>query len=80
MTKGPACKQGLLCQYPVRWPIQGDTEDPARVPVRKNPLTKTILYPANAEERTVAAVFKPLEEKARISFFRTTGQPAEPKD
>ncbi len=64
-------------QQSKRHPADGDSQ---LAPVRKKPLTKTILDPAGAEGRTVAVVFKPLEEKARISFFHTIGQPAEPKD
>ena len=48
--------------------------------LRKKKLTKTILDPADAEGCTIAAVFKPLEERARISFFRTTDQSGDSRD
>lgn len=50
--------------------IAAATANAALTPAKK-PKTKTILDPASAEGDMVAAVFKPLEEKARISFFRT---------
>ncbi len=56
-----------------------DTDKP-NAPLRKKPLTKTILDPAGAEGRTVATVFKPLEEKVRIGFFYTTDQNSDSRD